>query len=393
MNRSGLKRIRKPALVICLGVVLYLVATNAGAGWLYVVSAAIAGVVAVSALAPWWNVRGIETVRRAPVLTTAGEPFECTLEVKSKGRLARHLLEIRDHFAGDTGRAVVVRIARDKPEVVKYTIENPRRGIYAGGDVVVETGAPFGLFFRRSRGRVKSEIVVYPRTFDVAELPPSSVVDAERGDKAESATLHRGYGGEFWGVREYRSGDPARLVAWKRSARSMPAGKLAVLELAQETHPPLVITLNLDPRAPLEAREMVISAGASLLLYGLKEGREVRAYAGPQRMLFPEEATPDSILAWCAGLQASRPPDPGGASVEVRSSTKRGFNTARKPNPSEHPGASEAQAVVLVSCQEFAGPGHWMSPEEEREFVSRNESNGRRVARLGAVIEEPWRIG
>jgi hypothetical protein len=29
----------------------------------------------------------------------------------------------------------------------------------------------------------------------VAGLPPSAVVDAERGDKVESTTLHRGHGG------------------------------------------------------------------------------------------------------------------------------------------------------------------------------------------------------
>lgn len=395
MNRSGLKRMGKPALVICLGVVLYLIATSAGAGWLYVIAAAIGAVVAVSALVPWWNVRGIEVARRAPVLATAGEPFECTLEVKNTGRLARHLLEIEDRFAGDAGRAVVVRAARRTPEVVRCTIEAPRRGLYSGGDVIVESGAPFGLFYRRRRAWVASEIVVYPRTFEVAGLPPSAVVDAERGDRSESSTLHRGHGGEFWGVREYRSGDPARLIAWKRSARGLPAGRLTIVELAQETHPPFVLTLNLDPRAPREAREMVVSAGASLLLYGLREGREVRADAGPQRMPFPEEATPDSILTWCAGLQASRSPDPEGASMEIRPSIKK-TNLARKPRPSEPPDASEAQAVVLVSCHEFAGSsgpsGHWMSPEEEEEFVSKTEANGRRVARLGPEVEEPWRI-
>lgn len=392
MNRSGLKRIRKPAFVVCLGVVLYLIATSSGAGWLYVVAAIIGAVVAVSALAPWWNVRGIETTRRAPVLATAGEPFECSLEVKNTGRVARHLLEVEDRFAGDTGRAVVVRAERGKPEAVRYTVA-PRRGVYTGGDVTVESGAPFGLFYKRAQRRVASGIVVYPRTFEVAGLPPSAVVDAERGDKTESTTLHRGHGGEFWGVREYRAGDPARLIAWKRSARGLATGRLAVVELAQETHPPLVLALNLDPQAPREAREMVVSMGASLLLYGLREGREVRADAGPQRSPFPEEVTPDSILTWCAGLQSSRPPDPEGASVEIRPSTRK-INAARKPRPSELPGASEAQAVVLVSCHEFAGPSrHWMSPQEEEEFVKKTEANGRRVARLGSYVEEPWRIG
>jgi uncharacterized protein (DUF58 family) len=392
MRRHGSRRIAKPAFAICLGIALYLIATNAGAGWLYVVAAGIGAVIAVAAPLPWWNVRGVEVVRRATVLATAGEPFECSLKIRNTGRLARHLLEVEDRFAGDTGRTVAVRVPRDEPEIVRYTIENPRRGIYAGGGILVESGAPFGLFYGRRREWVASDIVVYPRTFDVAGLPPSAVVDAERGDKSESSTLHRGHGGELWGVREYRPGDPARLVAWKRSARDLLAGKLAVVELAQETHPPLVIALNLDERAPREAREMIISTGASLLLYGLTEGREVRAYAGPENPPFPEELTSDSILTWCTGLRTSRPPDPEGASVEVRPSTRK-LDTAGKPQPSPLPGASEAQAVVLVSCHEFAGPsGTWMSPEEEGEFIDKTEANGRRVARLGAEVEEPWRI-
>ncbi len=389
MGGSGLKRIAKPAFVICLGLILYLIATNSGAGWLYVVAAVILAVVAVAAPLPWWNVRGLEVKRRTPVLATAGERFECSLEVRNTGRLARHLLELGDRFAGDEGRAVVVRVRRDEPEVVRYILENPRRGIYAGGDIVVESGAPFGLFYGRRREWVASDIVVYPRTFVVAEIPPSAVVDAERGDRSESSTFHRGHGGEIWGVREYRPGDAARLVAWKRSARGLLAGKLAVVELAQETHPPLVLALNLDARAPHEVREMVISIGASLLLYGLGEGREVRAYAGPDNPPFPEETTPDNTLTWCAGLRASRPPDPEGASVEIRPSTGK-LDTAGKPRPSPLP---EAQAVVLVSCHEFAGPsGTWMSPEEERVFIDKTEANGRRVAKLGPKVEEPWRI-
>ncbi|MDP8946800.1 MAG: DUF58 domain-containing protein [Actinomycetota bacterium] len=387
-----MRRIAKAAFAVCLGIVLYLIATNSGAGWLYVVAAGIGGVVAVAAPLPWWNVRGVEVFRRAPVLATAGEPFECTLEVKNTGRLARHLLEVEDRFAGATGRAVAVRVRRDEPEVLRYTVENPRRGIYKGGGIVVESRAPFGLFYGRRRGWAASDIVVYPRTFDVAGLPPSAVVDAERGDRSASSTLHRGHGGEFWGLREYRPGDPARLVAWKRSARDLLAGRLAVVELAQETHPPLVVALDLDARAPQEVREMVVSTGASLLLYGLREGRDVGAHAGPENPSFPQESTPDNVLTWCAGLRASRPPDPAGASVEVRPSTK-GRDTAGKPHPPTQPGASEARAVVLVSCHAFAGSsGTWMSPEEEVEFIDKTEANGRLVARLGAEVREPWRI-
>lgn len=287
---------------------------------------------------------------------------------------------------------MIARLKPGAPEVASYTVENPRRGVYSGGEVEVETGAPFGLFYRRRRMRAASDVVVYPRTFDVAGLPPSASLDAERADRSEAQRMHRGHGGEFWGIREYRPGDPARLVAWKRSARTLAAGKLAVLELAQETHPPLKVVMNLDARAPREAREMVVSAGASLLLFGLKEGREVRVDAGSQKYPFPEQTTPDAVLAWCAHLQPGRPPDPAGASVEIRPSIKRVYANRARPRTDTRPGASEAQVVVLVSCREFAGPGIWMSPEEESEFMQSTAAGGRRVLRLGAEVEEPWRI-
>src|ERR687893_2583939 len=254
-----LKSIVKPALVVFLGLVLYLIASNVGAGWLYVIVAALAGIVLISFPLPWLGVRHVGITRRAPVVATAGEPFECSLEVENRGRLSRYMIEVEDRFAGDRGRAVAMRVRRGETETLGYTVENLRRGIYAGGEIVVESRAPFGLFYGRRRMRVASETVVYPRTFDVAGLPPSSESDAEPGDGSESSTLHRGHGGEFWGVREYRPGDPARLVAWKRSARDPLGGKLAVVELAQETHPPFVVALDLDDRAPQVVRERVIS--------------------------------------------------------------------------------------------------------------------------------------
>ena len=388
-----MKRLGKPMLLILLCGVLYLIAANSGAGWLYVVSAIVGATVAVSIAAPPWSARGIEVVRRAPVIGRAGEPLRCALEVRNTGRLARHLLEIRDGFAGDVGRGVVARVRGGATVRVEYVMENPRRGVYSGGEVVVESGAPFGLFYGRRRIRAASSTVIHPRTFDVAALPPSVSLDVEQGDHSEAPTLLRGHGGEFWGIREYRPGDPARLVAWRRSAHGLSAGRLAVRELAQETHPPFKIAMNLDASAPREAREMVVSAGASLLLFALREGRVVRADAGPQKEPFPEQPDPDAVLTWCAGLVASRPPGPREASVEIRPSIPY---TERRPGPSTPPAASEVQAVVLVSCRNFAGPksrtGPWMTPEEEQRFVDEARKDGRRAVRLGPDVEEPWRI-
>ena len=84
-----MKGVAKPVLVVALSIVLYLIASNVGAGWLYVVVAALVGVVLVSIPLPWLAVRSIGATRRAPVVATAGGPFECSLELENRGRLPR----------------------------------------------------------------------------------------------------------------------------------------------------------------------------------------------------------------------------------------------------------------------------------------------------------------
>ncbi len=72
MKLSDLKRYRKLAFVARLGTILYLIATSAGAGWLCVLVAIIGTAIAISALAPWWNVRGLKVARQAQFWQRSG---------------------------------------------------------------------------------------------------------------------------------------------------------------------------------------------------------------------------------------------------------------------------------------------------------------------------------
>src|SRR5918995_5596554 len=90
-KRMRLRSLAKPALVVFLGFVLYVIASNVGAGWLYVIVSALAGVVLISLPLPWLGVRHVGITRRAPVVATAGEPFECTLEIENNGRPPRYM--------------------------------------------------------------------------------------------------------------------------------------------------------------------------------------------------------------------------------------------------------------------------------------------------------------
>lgn len=382
MKRERARRAIKPALLAGLGLILYVIAATSGTGWLYVISAAVLAVIVVSAAGLLWSVRGLEVSREAPPTGRAGDPLECTLKVRNTGRLARYALEIEDELAGGTGRGALAQVKPGETAALRYSVRNPWRGVYSGGEVTVESAAPFGLFYGRRRVRAESGgTVVHPRTFDVAGLPSPSAGDAEK-EREESAALQRGEGEEFWGVREYRPGDPARLIAWGRSARSISGGQLAVVEHARQTAPPITVAMSLNHRAPREAREMVVSAGASLLLGALLGGREVAAEAGVQNAPFPDAPDPESVLNWCAELVASHPPPMEGPDVAILPSLREAREAV----------AGGAGTVALVSCHAFAGPGRWMTPEEEREFLAEIEAAGGRALSLGAEEPEPWRV-
>lgn len=374
-----IKRFLKPGFLVVMGVTLYLIAANSGAGWMYVVAATLGATLLVSVLTPLFNVRRFRVERHIPTTGTAGEPLDSKMEIRNEGRFAKHLLELSDDFAEGAGKSVVVRVEGRASESIEYTIENPRRGVYTGGGVTVESATPFGFFYGRRKTWVRSDTVIYPRTFQVASLSNLPTPESDFSERDDSDALHRGSGGDFWGVREYRPGDPAKLVSWRRSARNLSAGRLAVLEMSQEMRPPISLALNLDHRAPREALEMQISAAASVTLQALREGREVLADAGPRNPAFPETGDPDAVLAWFASLTASGPPELEGAAVKILPS----LNAMHSPN---------AETVVLVSCHEFAGSGPWMTAEEELALVERIEAEGRRAVRLGPDVREPWRV-
>ncbi|MGH3085934.1 MAG: DUF58 domain-containing protein, partial [Rubrobacteraceae bacterium] len=310
---------------------------------LYVVSASLAGVLAVSALFAPTSARGIEVKRLSPPVGTAGEPLPCTLEIRNTGKFSKTLLEIEDRFAGGSGRALAARVKPGVPERLNYAVENPRRGVYSDGEALVESAAPFGLLPARRVLRAASATTIHPRTFEVAGLPPPASPDAAESGSEDAAAPRRGAGGELWGVREYRPGDPARLIAWRRSARGVSAGRLAVMEMARETEPPFTIALDLDESAPDAAIEMAVSAAASLLLVALREGREVAADAGPQNAPLPENPDRDAILGWCASLGNTGSREVASLRVPLRSLRESGKDGETPQRPPPKPRASSAK--------------------------------------------------
>ncbi|MCK5844260.1 MAG: DUF58 domain-containing protein [Victivallales bacterium] len=113
---------------------------------------------------------------------------------------------------------VIPPIGRRKTLEVDCFVIPRLRGIFPIRRIKLIGGDPAGLFSRVKRFKMGAEIKIYPQTFRLNSLQLQS------RNKIKSSTNGRaigisGDGQDIFGVREYRHGDPVRMIHWKASAR------------------------------------------------------------------------------------------------------------------------------------------------------------------------------
>lgn len=151
----------------------------------------------------------------------AGQPLRVRLAIEASGNRLRSGLELR---AGDEETYL------DLPphERVEATLALPtqRRGWLSPGRLRVSTVRPFGLARAWSWLRPDTRLLVYP-------APESGVVPLpDLGGDGQSRRT-RSHGEQPHHLREYRTGDAQRQIAWKASAR---ADRLLVREYEATAH-------------------------------------------------------------------------------------------------------------------------------------------------------------
>ncbi len=99
---------------------------------------------------------------------------------------------------------------------LSYAVTAPR-GIYSLEAVAARASDPFGLFELRRSLPVFSELRVRPRPLKMRSVAfqPRATLHAPGPTVARLA----GSGTDFWGIREYRPGDPLRRLNWRLVGR------------------------------------------------------------------------------------------------------------------------------------------------------------------------------
>jgi uncharacterized protein (DUF58 family) len=267
--------------VLAAALVLYFFANQTQVGWLYVMSALLAGVV----LAAFWLGRGglrrIEGERsiggRADAQLYEGDELTITFILSNNGRAGAAQMRLRERCplaAPDAPQHEMKLYVPSLPSKAhvqfEYNVVADRRGLHQFPPLPLESSAPFG-FFRRARTLdVPTRALVYP---EVRPLHHLDFLDRQYAPQIARPTA--GFGYEVMGLRPYRPGDSPRHVHWRSVART---GQMVTKEFADETQPGLALALDLGkhpyPQASSKhtAFEWGVKAAASISDYAAHKG-------------------------------------------------------------------------------------------------------------------------
>jgi uncharacterized protein (DUF58 family) len=294
-------------------------ALNTQANLLYLVFGMLLALIMASGVLSEMSLRQLQVNREAPGRVFAGRPFLMGVGLKNtKRRFPSFSVEVEDLVEGRPleKRCYFLKLPAGRRQQTSYRHRLPRRGAYRFTGFRISTRFPFSLFRKWRDVDLPGEVLVFPDLSPVAPWQRSA--PANPGD----TTFPRsGRTGDVHGVREFRAGDAARDIHWKKSAID---GRLMVREREDETRRRAQIILdNARPAgAPGDSRDdasferavgMAASLAAHYLALGFAvglsvRGRSVPAAAGPAQLdrllrllALVDWAAPDEAIALPAG--------------------------------------------------------------------------------------------
>jgi len=243
--------------------------------------------------------------------TFEGSEVDVRLAIQNPGRRAGYLVEITDSFPPSSNYHVR-QLASYLPgaHAVEFGYRelcSRRRGLYVIGPARVESRDALGLFTFSTTNDELTRLLVYPQAeelngFDVLGGGTHSNIGAE-------VVRHVGRSEQFERLRQYRPGDPPRLIHWRSTAR-LRQPHIKEFERNVVTEVTIFCDLHLAALSglgDLTSVEYRLKAAASIAqaairkhhmvrVVALKEPREETRMAGGSHHLI-------SILDWMALLK------------------------------------------------------------------------------------------
>ena len=256
-----------------------LAAVNTQANLLFGVFGLMVGILLVSGVISRFVLRKLRVRRVLPDHGVVGRMMPVTYEFRNDKRFWPSLSVGVAEIDGADGflrqpQCYLLHAAAATTASIPAELFPKRRGLHELDRYQLSTSFPFGFVKRATNRRDKDTVLVLPPIGDVSPRLLAMCRSAEN----TGASMRPRPGGtdEFYGVREFRSGENPRLIYWKRSART---GVLVSREMTQVSPPRLLLAVDhfaADRSIEEHARiERTIAMAGSLASMALDQGMSV----------------------------------------------------------------------------------------------------------------------
>jgi uncharacterized protein (DUF58 family) len=275
--------------LLVAALLIYFFGNQTQVGWMYVMSALLAGTVLAAWMLNRHALRGV-IVEREIGESPDAELYEGeTVAVKLTLRNDAHLLAAQVRATercplaalDSTRRRMDLFVPLISPRrgdaSFEYEVEIDRRGVHEFPPLELSSRAPFGFFRRQRRIDLSTRVLVYP---EVRRLRRFRLLDHRLA--LEVVRPRAGVGTEILGVRPFRSGDSPRRIHWRSVART---GRLISKEFVDESRPGLTLILDVcrHPYPPTASKhtpfEWAVKVAVSIGDYTLRRGYPLRLLA------------------------------------------------------------------------------------------------------------------
>ena len=217
---------------------------------------------------------------------------------------------VTDQLPGALGTAAEVPIARlpaGQQMTHEYVFTAARRGVYDVGPLDAVWTDPFTLTRRRQRLADPVQVIVHPRV----EPAYDRIVSREWEDPPVRPPVTKPWptGFEFYGLRDYVSGDDPRRIVWRATARTLDVeagtGRYLVRESEQGITDRVSLVLDTSGAGhsagpPSETFETAVRVVASVASRHLSDGMTVTVHGNSGRLMRPVRGQRDRVALFDA---------------------------------------------------------------------------------------------
>lgn len=284
--------VKKWALLLLLLIANFVISLRTQIGFFYWFFWFLVAVAALSFL--WITIEFIgirpEFKRIVPGKADAGDTIEIKTAFTNASFLPAVNLLLKDYLAcaspGLAGKWFLVEyLGAGQSLSIKYSCLCNRRGKYKLGPFTLYFFDPLGLFFLKRTYHLYTEIYIYPKTFAIRKFPSLAKGTAPWfGIETSRAS---GDDDEFFGVREYKAGDPIKRIHWFSTALK---NRLIVKQFQRQVFFRASIIFNLHHEKDYgegedNTTEYTIKIAASVAKYLIGQGVSLEVIAHAQEMV------------------------------------------------------------------------------------------------------------